>query len=72
MSTVKKLSAGKAAKFLKVSPRTVMKWVDQGKLKAEREAGTNNRRIAPADLVEFMRFYDFETPAELLAMLPAD
>lgn len=70
MSAVKTLTTGQAAKFLQVAPRTVMKWVDHGKLKAEREPGTNNRLIAPADLVEFMRLYDLETPAELLAMLP--
>lgn len=62
------LTTGEAAKFLKVAPRTVMKWCDSDRLKHVRQDGTNNRLISPSDLSRFMEHWNMIVPEELLAM----
>lgn len=53
------LSFFQAAKHLCVTPRTVAKWVDSGRLKA------TDKRIAVADLISFMQAYDLRIPDAL-------
>ena len=56
----------RAARVLQVTPATVASWIDQGHLKGHRTP-TGRRRVAAADLAEFLRAHGMAVPAELLA-----
>lgn len=47
-------TTGEVAKLLNVSPRTVAKWMDSGKLKGHRIPMSAHRRILKNDLQEFI------------------
>ncbi len=47
------LTTGQVAKFCKVAPRTVAKWIDQGLLKGYRIPGSQDRRVPKDNLVRF-------------------
>jgi len=49
---------------LQVTPATVASWIDQGHLKGHRTP-TGRRRVASADLAEFLRAHDMAVPNEL-------
>jgi len=49
---------------LQVTPATVASWIDQGHLKGHRTP-TGRRRVASADLAEFLRAHGMAVPAEL-------
>jgi len=51
---------------LQVTPATVASWIDQGHLKGHRTP-TGRRRVASADLAEFLRAHGMAVPSELLA-----
>jgi CheY-like chemotaxis protein len=51
---------------LQVTPATVASWIDQGHLKGHRTP-TGRRRVASADLAEFLRAHGMAVPNELLA-----
>lgn len=59
------LTTGAAAKICKVSPRTVTKWFDAGRLKGYRIPGSSDRRIPAASLVAFLREHGMPVPATL-------
>jgi CheY-like chemotaxis protein len=49
---------------LQVTPATVASWIDQGHLKGHRTP-TGRRRVASADLAEFLRAHGMAVPNEL-------
>jgi len=51
---------------LQVTPATVASWIDQGHLKGHRTP-TGRRRVASADLAEFLRAHGMAVPNELQA-----
>jgi CheY-like chemotaxis protein len=54
------------ARVLQVTPATVASWIDQGHLKGHKTP-TGRRRVASADLAEFLRAHGMTVPAELTA-----
>jgi excisionase family DNA binding protein len=52
------------ATLVQVSPSSVLKWIDQGKLKAFRTPG-GHRRVGSPELVDFLRVHQLPVPAEL-------
>lgn len=51
---------------MQVTPATVAAWIDQGHLKGHRTP-TGRRRVASADLAEFLRAHGMAVPADLAA-----
>src|SRR2546427_7352237 len=56
----------RVARVLQVTPATVASWIDQGHLKGHRTP-TGRRRVASADLAEFLRAHGMAVPNELSA-----
>ena len=52
------------ARVLQVTPATVANWIDQGHLKGHKTP-TGRRRVASADLIEFLRAHEIPVPNEL-------
>lgn len=52
------------ATLVQVSPSSVLKWIEQGKLKAYRTPG-GHRRVASDELVGFLRAHQLPVPREL-------
>ena len=52
--------------MLQVTPATVASWIDQGHLKGHRTP-TGRRRVASADLAEFLRDHGMSVPSELVS-----
>ena len=52
-------TTGQIAKICKVSPRTVSKWFDSGKLPGYRIPGSLDRRVTRQQLVSFCTYYGF-------------
>lgn len=48
-------TTGEVARMCQVTKRTVITWIDSGKLKAHRIPGGGHRRVAAPDLVAFMK-----------------
>ena len=56
----------RVARVLQVTPATVASWIDQGHLKGHKTP-TGRRRVASADLVEFLTAHGMSVPNELNA-----
>ena len=56
----------RVARVLQVTPATVASWIDQGHLKGHRTP-TGRRRVASADLAEFLQVHGMAVPNELQA-----
>ena len=56
----------RVARVLQVTPATVASWIDQGHLKGHRTP-TGRRRVASADLAEFLQAHGMAVPNELQA-----
>jgi len=54
----------RVARVLQVTPATVASWIDQGHLKGHKTP-TGRRRVASADLAEFLQSHGMAVPAEL-------
>jgi excisionase family DNA binding protein len=54
----------RVARVLQVTPATVASWIDQGHLKGHKTP-TGRRRVASADLAEFLRAHGMAVPSEL-------
>lgn len=52
------------ARVLQVTPATVASWIDQGHLKGHKTP-TGRRRVASADLAEFLRAHGMTVPSDL-------
>jgi uncharacterized protein (TIGR02996 family)/excisionase family DNA binding protein len=48
-------TTGEIARLVQVAPRTVVKWIDAGKLPAHRSASGKHRLVARADLTRFLQ-----------------
>ena len=57
----------RVARVLQVTPATVASWIDQGHLKGHKTP-TGRRRVASADLAEFLRAHDMSVPSDLLVV----
>lgn len=60
------LTSHEVATLVQVSPSSVLKWIEQGKLKAYRTPG-GHRRVSSDELVGFLRAHQLPVPAELEA-----
>lgn len=58
------LTSHEVATLVQVSPSAVLRWIDQGLLKAFRTPG-GHRRISPSALRTFLREHEMPVPAEL-------
>lgn len=58
------LTSHEVASLAQVSPSSVLKWIEQGKLRAFRTPG-GHRRVASDELVEFLRAHRLPVPREL-------
>lgn len=54
------------ARFCDVYPSTVVHWIDDGKLRAQRTAG-GHCRVTREDLIDFLRGLNVRLPAELVS-----
>ena len=57
------LTTGEIAQYCHVTDRAVLKWVDEGKLKAYRTPG-NHSRISVSDFLQFLKAYNMPIPAD--------
>ena len=54
-------TTGQVAKICKVTPRTVSKWFDSGRLRGYRIPGSQDRRIPREALIHFLGEYGLAT-----------
>lgn len=59
-------SSGDVARFCDVTSRTVIRWIESGKLKAFKLPGRGNNRIEEADLLSFFDANGIPTPKEFV------
>ena len=55
----------RVARVLQVTPATVASWIDQGHLKGHKTP-TGRRRVASADLADFLKSHGMPVPADLV------
>ena len=60
----KTLTTYDIAEHCQVTPRTVIQWINEGKLKAYRTPG-NHSRVSVEDFLDFLKKYNMPVPAEL-------
>ncbi len=60
------LTVVEASKYCKVSPKTIINWIESGHIKAYKTVG-GHRRITKADLEDFMRKQGIPIPEEEVA-----
>lgn len=65
MSEVRVLTTGEAAKYCGVNFRTVIRWIERGKLKAYKLPGRGDHRIQVEDFVVFLNANAMPVPDEL-------
>ncbi len=66
MAEVRVLTTGEAAKYCGVNFRTIIRWIERGKLKAYKLPGRGDHRIREEDFVAFLQEHDMPVPEELL------
>lgn len=59
---MKVFKTGQVAKICKVTPRTVIKWFDSGRLKGYRIPNSNERRIPREYLIKFLKEHGMPIP----------
>jgi two-component system response regulator RpaA len=57
-------TTGQIAKMLSMAPRTISRFIDDGKLKGFQIPGSNHRRVAHNDLITFCK--EFKIPESLI------
>ncbi len=65
MSEIQVLTTGEAAKYCGVNFRTVIRWIERGKLKAYKLPGRGDHRIQVEDFVVFLEDNGMPVPDEL-------
>jgi len=65
MTEIRVLTTGEAAKYSGVNFRTVIRWIERGKLKAYKLPGRGDHRIQVEDFVEFLLANAMPVPDEL-------
>lgn len=66
MSEIQVLTTGEAAKYCGVNFRTVIRWIERGRLKAYKLPGRGDHRIQTQDFVAFLRDNNMPVPPELV------
>lgn len=61
------LTTGEAAKYCHVNLRTVIRWIERGKLKAYKLPGRGDNRIQVSDFIDFLQEHELPIPEPLLA-----
>lgn len=61
----KNLTTGDVANYCGVNVRTVIRWIERGKLKAFQLPGRGDNRVKPNDLLAFLEVYGMPVPEEL-------
>lgn len=61
---MKSLTTGEIAKHCDVNLRTVIRWIDNGKLKGYKLPGRGNNRVRSEDFVSFLRQHQMPIPQE--------
>ena len=56
------LTTGEVAKFCDVHRRTVIRWIEKGKIKAYKFPGRGDRRVLKEDLIKFLKQNNFPVP----------
>ncbi|WP_250207546.1 response regulator [Alteromonas oceanisediminis] len=64
-SEVRSLTTGEIAKYCGVNLRTVIRWLDAGKLKGYKLPGRGNNRVLLPDFIRFLKAHDLPIPPEL-------
>ncbi|MBF0533092.1 MAG: response regulator [Candidatus Omnitrophica bacterium] len=64
------LTTGEIAEYCHVTYRTVLKWVEDGKLKAYRTPG-HHSRVEVKNFIEFLRTYNMPVPLNFQSLLTA-
>ena len=67
MQVQKPLSTRQVAQYCQVNFKTVLKWIEEGRLKAYKLPDSGVNKIQVADLLDFFKRFDFPVPAELKA-----
>ena len=62
---MKSFSSGEVAKYCDVNPRTVIRWIEAGKLTAFKLPGRGNNRVKHGDLISFLQENQIPIPSEL-------
>jgi len=62
---MKSFSSGDVAKVCDVNPRTVIRWIEAGKLNAFKLPGRGNNRVKHSDLLDFLQENQIPIPNEL-------
>ncbi len=61
----KNLTTGDVAHYCGVNVRTVIRWIERGKIKAFQLPGRGDNRVKPEDLLVFLETHGMPVPAEL-------
>ncbi len=67
MSEPKALTTGEAAKYCGVSFRTVIRWIEKGRLEAFKLPGRGDNRIPVDKFIAFLKDNNMPVPGELLS-----
>jgi len=71
MEQIKVLTTGEAAKYCGVNFRTVIRWIEKGRLKAYKLPGRGDHRIRIKDFIDFLVENQMPVPDELAQELQA-
>ena len=61
------LTTGEAAAYIGVNFRTIIRWIEKGRLKAYQLPGRGDNRIQISDFIDFLRENQMPIPVELMA-----
>tara|TARA_B100002049_G_C15975682_1_gene330743 strand:- start:105 stop:665 length:561 start_codon:yes stop_codon:yes gene_type:complete len=62
---MKTLTSGEIASYCDVNLRTVIRWIENGKLKGFKLPGRGNNRVLVDDFIDFLERHDMPVPAQL-------
>ena len=62
---MKTLTSGEIASYCDVNLRTVIRWIENGKLKGFKLPGRGNNRVLVEDFIEFLERHDMPIPDAL-------
>ncbi|MDP5029082.1 MAG: response regulator [Paraglaciecola sp.] len=64
-SELRSLTSGEIAKYCNVNLRTVIRWLESGKLKGYKLPGRGNNRVLITDFIDFLKHHKMPIPNEL-------
>ena len=62
---MKTLTSGEIAQYCDVNLRTVIRWLESGKLKGFKLPGRGNNRVLVSDFIEFLERHEMPIPEAL-------